>query len=144
MSKLADRMKEYGIPPIPYLPAAKNVLVYRLPADERTSGGLYVPQEHQGTKSRGVLLAAGLAALDVMGDHLIEVGDIVWTSHFAGRDAEVRREEGRSADKVLQLKIEDVLGSVDAIERAKDCEIDVSDEGEHFYVRKTTSKRKVA
>jgi chaperonin GroES len=146
--KLDERRKTYSIPPTPYQPAAKNVLVYRLPSEERTAGGLYVPQEHQTKKSRGVLIAAGLSALDVLADHLIEVGDIVWFGHYAGRDAEVKRDAGSDAIRMVQIKVEDILGSEDTLDRLADYEVqrvtdDCEHNGTHIYAKKT-AKRKAA
>lgn len=147
MSKLDERIKQYGIPPIPYLPAGKNVLIYRLPTETRTAGGLFIPDAVGEPQPMGVLLSAGLAARDVMVDHLIEVGDVVWWGRFAGWEKEVERDPENKGKKILQMKIEDVLGSVDAIERVKDYDIVLEDDGEggeqHVYVKKTT-KRKAA
>jgi chaperonin GroES len=140
MSKLGQRIEEYGIPSIPYLPQGKNVLVFRIPSETRTAGGLYVPDEHREAKPMGVLLAAGLGARDVMADHLIDVGDVVWFGRFAGWEKEVQRDPEGKGKQILQLKIDDVLGSVDALERAEEYEICVVQDGEnagqHYYQKK--------
>lgn len=137
MSLLDKRRKELGIPEIPYLPIAKNVLIYRLPEEERTAGGLYVPESNREPHSKGVLLAAGLGALDILYAHLVEIGDVVWFGRFAGWEKEVERGATEKGAKILQAKVEDVLGSVDAIARAREYRIVLdADEGEHSYERK--------
>lgn len=126
---------KYDIPEIPYLPMGKNVLIFRIPEEERTAGGLYIPDSGKEPQSRGVVLAAGLQARDIMADALIEIGDVVWFGKYAGWDSEVSREAASKATKILQVKIEDVNGSVDAKGRVNDYHVDRDEEGQHFYVR---------
>lgn len=138
MTKLDERRKLYNIPELPYLPAYKVVLVFRLPSETRTAGGLYVPDEHREPKPMGVLLGAGLAALDIMRDHLIEVGDVVWFGHFAGWEKEIERDPEGTGRQILQLKVDELLGSVDALERigtTHSLAYD-DDEGQHSYEEK--------
>ena len=110
------------IPKLPYLPLGKNVLIYRLAGEEKTKGGIIVPDVHKEVKSRGILLAAGLAARDILADGLIEIGDEVCFGHYAGRDRK-DREAGSAEKAILECKVEDVLGSVDALERIKEYDI---------------------
>lgn len=136
MSKLETRRKQYGIPPIPYLPQGKNVQVFRIPDQSVSAGGIIIPDTHSEPQPVGVLVAAGLAALDIMADNLIEVGDVVWFGRFAGWEREVSRIAEGKGVKVLQMKIEDVLGSVDAVDRSSKRYRVVRDAetGEHSYV----------
>jgi chaperonin GroES len=116
--------KELDIPAIPYLPLSKNVLIFRLEGEEKTKGGIIVPDVHKEVKSRGILLAAGLAARDVLADGLIDIGDEVCFAYFAGRDRKSEERESGSAGKaILECKVEDILGSVDALERVKSYDI---------------------
>lgn len=150
MSRLDDRIKEHGIPKIPYYPSSKTVLVYRLPPEEKSAGGIIFAQTDQDTRYHGVLLAAGLGALDHMADHLIEIGDIVWFGRYAGSDAKTERQATERSSVICQMKVEDILGSEDAIERVKGYDI-VRDDGcdtckrdrQFHYVPKNT-KRKAA
>jgi chaperonin GroES len=135
---LDERRKKYDIPGIPYLPIGKNVLIFRIPEEERTAGGLYIPDSNKEPKSQGVLLAAGLQALDIMADHLIEIGDMVWFGKWAGWESEVRREAESTGEKILQVKIDEVLGSVDALSRVKDFSVDLNEDGEHIYVKRAS------
>ncbi len=131
---LEAKRKKYDIPEIPYLPIGKNVLIWRIEAEEKTAGGLYVPDTSKEVKSRGVLLAAGLAAMDIFADNLVEIGDEVCFAHFAGRDRETgERTSGTVSKRILECKAEDVLGSVDAIERSKSFRLDVSEDNEHYW-----------
>lgn len=134
MSRLAERARMYSIPEIPYLPMGKNVLVFRLPSETRTAGGLYIADNAQEPKPMGVIVGAGLAAIDVMTSALIELGDIVWFGRFAGWEKEIQRDPEGKGKQILQMKIEDVLGSVDAIERAQRCDIALNDDDQHVYV----------
>lgn len=134
--QLEARRAELDIPALPYLPMGKNVLIFRIPEEEKTAGGLFIPETVREARERGVLIAAGLAAQEIMGDHLIELGDIVWFGRFAGRESEVARAaEGKGA-YVLQVKIEDVLGSVDALQRVDGYEVGCNVEGDFVYVKK--------
>ena len=141
MTKLQERIEKYKIPPIPYLPAFDRVLVWRLTSEEKTAGGLWIPDEHKEAKDIGVLLAAGLRARDGLADHLIEVGDVCWFGRFAGTEKTVKREAGESTEgqKILTMRLEDINGSVDALERVKKYRIvrvadDACDHGgQHFY-----------
>lgn len=134
MSLLSERSKMYGIPSAPYLPMGKNVLVFRLPSESRTSGGLYIAETAQEPKPMGVVVEAGLAARDVMADHLVEIGDIVWFARFAGWEKEIQRDPEGKSKQILQMKVEDVLGSVDALARLAACDIGFNEDGEHIYV----------
>jgi chaperonin GroES len=130
---------QLDIPAIPYLPLSKNVLIYRLEGEEKTAGGLYVPETAKEVRSRGVLLAAGLAARDILADGLIEIGDEVCFAHYAGRDREVEKRAGKEPSRILECKVEDILGSVDALERVKDYEIvfvEDADGGGRIYQKK--------
>lgn len=142
MSKLAARIEEFDIPPIPYLPLGKNVILFRMPAETTTAGGLIIPETEWQPKPEGVLLAAGLNALDILRDNLIELGDVVWFGRFAGWDKEVKRDPANKGKAVVQMKVEDILGSVDAVSRVYggrathhiDFDSDADDgNGQHVY-----------
>lgn len=148
MSTLTDRISKFNIPPAPYLPQGKNVLVFRLPSETRTAGGLYVPEEHAEAKSNGILVGAGLEAMDVMLDALIELGDEVFFGRFAGWEKEFARDPEGKGRAILQMKIEDILGSRDALERVKDYELKFDksngEEWGHFYDKATAKAAKGA
>lgn len=138
MTKLDERRKQYGIPEIPYLPMGKVVLVFRIPTEETTAGGLYLPEEHREPKPMGVLVGAGLAARDILRDALVEIGDIVWFGQFSGWEKEIARDPMGKGKQILQLKVDELNGSEDAKARlGKTHEIEYDEEnGEHFYQEK--------
>lgn len=116
---LSARMKHYEIPDLPYLPSGSNVLVYRLPSETKSAGGIIIAETARVARPMGVLVGAGLAARDVMADHLMELGDIVWFGRFHEYEEEVKRDPEGKGKTILQMKIADVLGSVDALERVR-------------------------
>lgn len=135
---LADAKKRFPeMPEIEYLPMGKNVLVYRIPGEEKTAGGLFVPDANREVKSRGILLAAGLAARDILADNLIEIGDEVCGARWGWEDRDTKRKEGAAVSTIAECKVEDILGSVDALRRAESYEV-VRDEktGEHNYLKR--------
>lgn len=141
MSKLDERRKEYGIPDLPYLPQGKNVLVFRVPNETVSAGGIIIAETAQEPKPIGVMLAAGLAARDVMRDSLIKIGDLVWFGRFAGWEKEIQRDPQGKGKSILQMKIEDVLGSADALERVRDFRIEFDESnGEHYFEEKATKQ----
>lgn len=138
MTKLEERREKYGIPDAPCLPQGKKVVVFRLPLQEKTAGGLFIPEEHANPEPMGVLIAAGLAARDVMRDALIEIGDIVMLPRFTTNSPEVSRNSAEKGKHVELLNIEDLVGSVDGLERLDkhyDIKVFATDDGdEHRYV----------
>ncbi len=62
MSLLDEKRKEYGIPDAPYSPKGKVCLVYRLPPETRTAGGLVIIETSQEPKPIGILIAAAALA----------------------------------------------------------------------------------
>ncbi len=143
---LEEKRKAYGIPAIPYLPAGKRCIVWRLPPEEKTSAGLFIPAAHETVKSRGILLAAGLAARDILHDSIIEIGDEVLFGRFAGIEREIERPESATQAKIIEMAVEDIGGSVEAIARlASDYTIEYDEEnGEHRYEPRKPSTRKKA
>lgn len=133
---LTERRRKYDIPSLPYLPMGKNVLVFRLPEETKTAGGLYVPETAQQYKHEGILIGAGLAALDIMVHHLIEIGDVIWFGRFAGWDEEVARDAAGKGRRIVQMKLEDILGSVDALDRVNGYNIERNQYDEHVYVKR--------
>lgn len=119
MTKLQQRREQYGIPKVPYLPFGDCVLVFRLPNETRTAGGLFIPATSEEPKPEGVLLSAGLGARDAMKEGLIEIGDIVSFGKYAGWEKQVQRDPMNRGKDIIQMKIQDVLGSEDALERVE-------------------------
>ena len=121
--RLAAKLKEAGLE-IPYAPGFDTVLVLREPAppvQKFTDGGLHIPdafQEEPEPKSEGVLVGAGLKALDSFRSHGYLVGDRVQIGRFAGWEKEFELDKkGKNKRKILQMTAGDILGSFDLKER---------------------------
>lgn len=99
------------IPDPPFHPSFSNVLVWRLPEADRTAGGLFIPETSQAPRDRGVLLAAGLKAMDELFTNGYELGDVVVFAKYAGADMTVKEKQGQSPDQLLVLKAGDLLCS---------------------------------
>lgn len=119
MSKIDNLRKKHGIPQLQYGSAWKNVQIFRLEGEEKTVGGIIVPETAKEVRSRGILLDAGLVACDSLADEMIEFGDEVCFAHYAGRDREVEKREGKAPSKILECKVEDILSSKEQLERRK-------------------------
>lgn len=139
LDKIREKYKD-KVPPVPYLPMGEVIMVYRLPSEDKTAGGLEIPEEYRAPVSMGILIAAGLAARDIMADALIEIGDIVYFGRWEGEEKEFKRNAGQDGEKLLQLKMRGVLGSADALFRSQHYDIVrvTNDDGttEHMYKRK--------
>lgn len=135
---LRKRIKEYGIPDLPAQPLWDKVAVWMIPVEEsKTAGGLFVPDIAQGIiKTRGVLLAAGLSALDKLYGYGVEPGHIVWWGRYAGDTKTVaEREAGtREGKQVLMLSAHELTGCEDlrADLQAGRLNITRDAEGRHF------------
>lgn len=120
MMSLEDKRKKYGIPRLVAGSAWKNVQIFRLKAEERSAGGIILHTEaNEPTWARGILLDAGLAAMDSLAEELIEIGDEVLFAHYAGRDREIGRDVAQKTQTVLECKVEDIIASVEQLERRK-------------------------
>lgn len=88
-------------------PLYDRLYVQRLESDERTAGGLYIPE---GAKEKGQtakVLAVGSGKVDTTGKHMplqVKVGDVIFFGKYAGTDID---------EKHLVLREEDVLGVVE-------------------------------
>jgi chaperonin GroES len=69
---------------LPMQPRGSRVLVRPDPPEDRSAGGLHVPDIAQQRGNKGTILAAGLAALDQMEDHCDQPGDRVLFGRLAG------------------------------------------------------------
>lgn len=125
--RLAARVEEYGAPAVPYEPIYNRIAVYRFrppPPVEKTVGGLFIPEvarEEPWPENRGLLLAAGLKAMEELRSCGIFVGDIVLFGAFEGEEKEYELDRSTNdreqKKKVLQLKNGGLFGSVDLKER---------------------------
>lgn len=69
---------------LPIQPLGERVAYRQNPPDEESEGGIVVPEVAQHKPFAGILLAAGLQALDKLYDMGVQIGDEVWWGKFAG------------------------------------------------------------
>lgn len=147
---IKEKAKKLGIdlPDRWYLPMGKVCLVARLPARNRTEGGLWLADTDTEPPLYGLLIAAGLKARDILKEALIEIGDVVKFVKYDGSEEEFAREERGKGQYILQLKIEGINGSVEADRRAEECDLTVEETPDgplHTWVpQKKNTKRKAA
>ena len=92
-------------------PLGQNVLLRRLEAEEKTKGGIYLPDTAKEKPREGEVLALGEGDLDKNGTHKkfqVKAGDRVIFSSYAGTEIKVGGEE------LMIIDEKDILGVVEA------------------------------
>ena len=92
-------------------PLGQNVLLRRLEAEEKTKGGIYLPDTAKEKPREGEVLAVGEGELDKSGKRRtfsVKEGDRVIFSSYAGTEIKVAGEE------FMILSENDILGVVEA------------------------------
>jgi chaperonin GroES len=88
-------------------PLHDRILVRRMPEEERTAGGLYIPDTAKEKPQRGEVVAAGKGRVTEDGKQLpleVKVGDRILFSKYAGTELKI------GGDEFLMMREEDVLG----------------------------------
>ncbi len=85
-------------------PLHDRVIVKAAPAEEKTAGGIIIPDTAQEKPMRGTVVAAGPGKKDE--PMTVKAGDTVLYGKYAGQDIEV---EG---DKMLIMRESDILGII--------------------------------
>jgi chaperonin GroES len=91
-------------------PLGQNVLLRRLEAEEKTKGGIILPDTAKEKPREGEILALGEGELDKNGKHKdfqVKKGDRVIFSSYAGTEVKFNGEE------YLILSEDDILGVVE-------------------------------
>ena len=99
-----------------FRPLQDRVLVRRIPAEEKTTGGLIIPDTAKEKPVEGEVLAIGSGSRDENGRIIpleIKVGDHVLFGKWAGTDVVIEGEE------LLILKQSDILGVIQDKSRAR-------------------------
>lgn len=89
-------------------PLYDRLFVERIEAEEKTEGGLYIPEGAKEKGQTGKVLAVGQGRLDNAGKTMpmsVKVGDTIYFGKYAGTDLD---------DKHLILKEDDILGVVES------------------------------
>ena len=92
-------------------PLGQNVLLRRLEAEEKTKGGIFLPDTAKEKPREGEVLAIGEGELTKDGKHKefqVKVGDRVIFSSYAGTEVKL------AGDEFLILGEDDILGVVEA------------------------------
>jgi chaperonin GroES len=91
-------------------PLGQNVLLRRLEAEEKTKGGIYLPDTAKEKPREGKILALGEGELTKDGKHKefqVKKGDRVIFSSYAGTEVKL------SGEEYLILAEDDILGVVE-------------------------------
>lgn len=148
---LAKRIREYDIPDAPGQAMFHRILIYQIPDDASAretfaeKGRIVMPETTKAVKKdrspRGVIVSAGLQALDYMRDHGMELGEMVWFSpHVPTRFDVNRLADGRQA-LFFFMAVSDIIVSQDTPERLASGELTLTyaigeHGGKHVYLRR--------
>lgn len=97
-------------------PLHDRVLVRRIEADEKTVGGIIIPDTAKEKPMEGEILATGAGARDDDGKiHPLDVkkGDRILFGKFAGTEVTV------DGDELIILKESDIMGVIEAVKGKK-------------------------
>lgn len=136
--KLRLRCEEVGIVPPLGQPIDDNVKVWRLPDIEFSPGGIAIPGEHRSPHIKGLLVAVGPRARDILFSNGIDIGDVVSWARFAGAELSDKTHSRDLGTQYVTLKARDILESDDlAAELASGKAKYILDEktGRHSLVR---------
>jgi chaperonin GroES len=92
-----------------FRPLHDRVVVRRIEADQKTAGGIIIPDSAQEKPSEGEVIAVGDGARDDDGDRIpldVKVGDRVLFGKWSGTEVKIDGED------LLIMKESDILGIV--------------------------------
>ncbi len=92
-----------------FTPLHDRVLVERIESDEKTAGGLIIPDSAKEKPAEGLIVAVGAGAKDEDGDRIamdVSEGDKVLFGKWSGTDVTVEGKE------LLIMKESDILGII--------------------------------
>ena len=93
-----------------FKPLHDRVLVRRIESDEKTKGGLIIPDSAKEKPSEGEVVACGAGARDEDGDRIsmdVKAGDRILFGKWSGTEINVEGEE------LLIMKESDILGIIE-------------------------------
>jgi co-chaperonin GroES (HSP10) len=111
--KLRARCAEVGIEPPTFHPMDDNCVVWRLPPLKVSAGGIVLPEDSQNPHTKGILLALGPRARDVLYSNGIEEGDVVTFARFGGWEMQDKTHDRGKGNEILILKAREIIGSDD-------------------------------
>jgi len=114
---LKKRLKEFGVQEVTYAPIDDQVLVWRLPplSEHQVNSkiSLFIPDDAQNPHIKGLLLAMGPRAMDILISNGVDVGHIVTWKRYGGDEFHDHTKNRRLKAEYLVLKARDILGSDD-------------------------------
>jgi co-chaperonin GroES (HSP10) len=144
-AKVKARCDEVGIKPPAGAPIDNNVICWRLPDLTMSKGGIVIPGRLRSPNIKGILIACGPRARDVLYSNGTQEGDIVTWARFSGWEHEDTTATGARGDMFTTLKDRDILQSDDlAVDLAtgKAKYVLNPSTGRHELVRKLLSGKK--
>ena len=90
-------------------PLNDRILVKRLESEEKTTGGLYIPDTAKEKPCKGQVIAAGPGKVDEKGERIavsVKKGDMVLFNKYAGTEVKLDGEDH------LVLREEDILAII--------------------------------
>ena len=90
-------------------PLNDRILVKRLASEEKTAGGLYIPDTAKEKPCKGQVIAAGPGKVDEKGERIavsVKKGDMVLFNKYAGTEVKLDGEDH------LVLREEDILAII--------------------------------
>lgn len=108
--------------PIPFFPIGKRIVIERIESEEQM-GGILIPETSKVPHGLATILAAGPAAMGVLSDAGIAIGDTISIAKYAGVEWEWQPEGTNSiADrhKVHLIQVDDILGCKELAEKMID------------------------
>ncbi len=97
-------------------PLHDRVIARRLEGEEKTAGGIIIPDTAKEKPIQGEVLAVGPGARDDSGKHIamdVKVGDVVLFGKWAGTEVKIDGED------LLVLKESDIIGVVEGKKAGK-------------------------
>jgi hypothetical protein len=140
---LEKRVKEYDIPSWPGEAQFERIIVFQIPAEadaQEKIGSLFVPQktrDAQLAKSpRGIVVSAGLKALDIMYSHGMELGEMIWLASWSPFRVQTEVKSGGATVEFFFMSVGDIILSEDMKARFASGEVYLQLQGDtHVIVR---------
>jgi hypothetical protein len=141
---LMQRMADLGIPAWPGQACFERVIVYRIPDEGSASekfaedGVILKPESRRETDKerspRGVVVSAGLAAMDVLVSNGMQIGELVWFApHVPFRFEVGKRADGTKLEFYF-MNVGDIVLSEDILQRVVDGDLKLGRNGaQHVY-----------
>lgn len=110
---LVERAKEWGFDLPSDAPWGDRIIVWRLPPLQPTESGLWIPDDEKSPHVLGVLVAAGMQALDQLESNGITLGHMVKWERFAGWEHNDVTPEHKRGSRFIHLQARQILTSLD-------------------------------